>query len=267
MTIAADQLTLRMIDEWQARDGRLPAALSVYRDLLKLQIVATSRIEPPTFQLNASVIAAKAEAGEPLAAFADIPVDWALFDDLFTKASALLAAPAGNTKDLRALAREWFDANAPGDKLLDIVIHTALRPFLAVTAVALGKSVQQEAWRRCYCPVCAGTPDFAFIDSVRAERWLVCFRCDEHWLFQRLECCYCANRDQAKLAFFADEKEHYRLYVCEKCKRYLKAVDLRRSETKTFLPVERVLTLHLDLQAREMGYQPGAAGTLPSQRV
>jgi FdhE protein len=262
VTTAADQLTLKSLSEWEAKEGRLPEAVSLYRELLKLQIEAASRIDAPAMEVSTSVIAAKAEAGEPLLAFDDIAIDWALFDELFGKVSELVALPATNHKDLRMLTREWFDGSGAGDYALDVAIHAALKPFLAATALALGKSLHLEAWRRRICPICGGMPDFAFIDSVRGERWLVCSRCDAHWLFQRLECCHCGNHEQGKLAFFTDEIEQYRLYVCETCKRYLKAVDLRRSATKTFLPLERVLTLHLDLQAQEMGYQPGAADKL-----
>jgi FdhE protein len=83
---------------------------------------------------------------------------------------------------------------------------------------------------------------------------LVCSRCDYEWLFQRLQCPYCGNQDQKTLAFFTDDKELYRLYVCEQCRCYLKAIDLRKTETEILLPLERFYTLDLDAQAKEYGY-------------
>jgi formate dehydrogenase maturation protein FdhE len=49
----------------------------------------------------------------------------------------------------------------------------------------------------------------------------------------------------------------YRLYVCEQCHKYIKAVDLRCSEPEVSLPLERIFTLDIDRQAEEKGYRPG----------
>ena len=74
------------------------------------------------------------------------------------------------------------------------------------------------------------------------------------WLFQRLDCPFCHNTDQKTLSFQTDEKGIYRLYVCEKCKHYLKAVDLRKAESDLNFSLEAIITADLDLQARESGY-------------
>ena len=84
----------------------------------------------------------------------------------------------------------------------------------------------------------------------------MCSRCDAEWLFQRLECPYCGTKDQSTLAFFTDDKGLYRLYVCEQCRHYLKAIDLRKSEDEVLLPLERFLTPDIDAQAQQDGYTP-----------
>ncbi|MBA7684396.1 Protein FdhE [subsurface metagenome] len=76
-------------------------------------------------------------------------------------------------------------------------------------------------------------------------------------LFQRLECPYCGNQNQAALAYFTDDEGLYRLYVCEQCHTYIKAVDLRRTESQVLLPLERVMTLDMDREGQEKGYKPG----------
>ncbi|MFC1892816.1 hypothetical protein ACFLYR_02095 [Chloroflexota bacterium] len=54
----------------------------------------------------------------------------------------------------------------------------------------------------------------------------------------------------------------YRLYVCEQCKQYLKATDLRRATGEIIIPLERLFTLGIDAQAREYGYgHDGKPGT------
>ena len=61
---------------------------------------------------------------------------------------------------------------------------------------------------------------------------------------------------EGSLAYFADDKGGYRLYVCEQCHKYIKAIDLRHADPEVSLPLERVLTLDMDRQGQEKGYQP-----------
>jgi len=175
---------------------------------------------------------------------------------------------ASNTSLLQKATRAWYKnqplsslaaTSSVSEELLAAVIHSAVKPFLTTHAEALISLVNQEQWRRGYCPICGGKPDFAFLDKERGARWLLCSRCDAQWLFQRLQCPYCGTQDQNALAYFTDEEElHlYRLYVCEQCHTYIKAIDLRRVEREVFLPLERVMTLDMDKQGQEKGYRPG----------
>ncbi|MFC1893377.1 formate dehydrogenase accessory protein FdhE [Chloroflexota bacterium] len=131
-----------------------------------------------------------------------------------------------------------------------------LKPFLVAHSKALLGFVNQKRWRRGYCPICGGRADFAFLDREHGARWLVCCWCDAEWLFQRLQCPYCDNHNQDSLAYFTDEKGIYRLYICERCRTYMKAVDLRHVDKEVCLPLERVLTLNMDAEAQEKGYRP-----------
>ena len=85
----------------------------------------------------------------------------------------------------------------------------------------------------------------------------MCLRCDARWRFQRLECHNCGNQDFKSMQCFGDDSGVYRLYVCDKCHTYLKVIDFRNVKTEVFLPLERLLTLDMDQQGQEMGYQPG----------
>jgi formate dehydrogenase maturation protein FdhE len=49
----------------------------------------------------------------------------------------------------------------------------------------------------------------------------------------------------------------YRLYICEECHGYIKGIDLRVKGEEALLPLERVLTLDLDIRGQEKGYEPG----------
>jgi FdhE protein len=142
------------------------------------------------------------------------------------------------------------------ENLLNELIHAAIKPFLASYASALTDSIEQKQWRRGYCPVCGGNPGFSFLERENGARWLLCSRCDTEWLFQRLKCPYCNNTDQQKLSYYTSDEGLYRLYVCDSCKHYLKTIDLRNAKPDTLIPLERLLTLEIDVQARDYGYTP-----------
>jgi hypothetical protein len=42
-----------------------------------------------------------------------------------------------------------------------------------------------------------------------------------------------------------------RLYTCEQCRRYIRTIDLRQVPEERILSVERILTLPLDMAARD----------------
>ncbi len=161
--------------------------------------------------------------------------------------------------------KAWFEgsslpagtvADKPSEYLLENIIQATLSPFLVSYSKPLLTEINPERWRRRYCPICGGIPDFAFLDKESGARWLLCSRCNAEWLFQRLECPYCGATDQNALSYFTDDKGLYRLYICEQCKRYLKAIDLRQAGAEVSLPLERLATMDIDAQAREQGYRP-----------
>lgn len=161
-------------------------------------------------------------------------------------------------------ARVWYEGSSLqplakqhtiSGNMLTLLVATAMKPFLSAYAEVLLPEIKQEFWRRRYCPICGGRPDFAYLDKERGARWLLCSRCDAEWLFQRLECPGCGSQDQKSLAYYTDDKGLSRLYVCEECKGYLKAIDLRQTEEEILLPLERLLSLELDVQAQRQGYR------------
>ena len=143
------------------------------------------------------------------------------------------------------------------EHLLGDLLQATLKPFLSGYRKVLLPLVEQEEWRRGYCPVCGGSPDFSILDKERGSRWLICSRCDAQWVFQRLKCPYCGTEDQTKLAYFTNDDGLYRLYVCEQCKHYIKTLDLRHTESEFQISVERFFALKIDMQAQEQGYTAG----------
>ncbi len=268
---------IKKLEEQRSREGVLPPLLEFYQKLLRTQSEVEQHISVPKLGLSSETINQRIEQGLPLLAFDELDLDWSLLPDIFVEVSAVFAEYPQlfgqlpeNLKDsgnfiTKEVVEAWFDGSrlpAPivagnvDESLLDSIIQATLSPFLASYSEALLGNVSQERWRRRYCPVCRGNPDFAFLDKEHGARWLLCSRCDAEWLFQRLECPYCGTTDQNALAYFTDDEGLYRLYVCERCKRYLKAIDLRQAEAEVLIPLERLLTLDMDAQAKEHGYSP-----------
>jgi len=270
---------IRHLEEKERKEGTLPQFLKLYQQLLRVQSGVeqkiASRIEP---SLSREAISQRIQRGIPLIEFDELALDWPLLAATFTKIttacadySEIFKVPPERLRALKAESfpnreaiKAWYEKHKlPATALikgidrtfLTAIIQATLKPFLVSHAKTLIGSVDQERWRRSYCPICGGSPDFAYLDKEQGSRWLLCSRCDTEWLFQRLQCPFCDTQDQNDLAYFTDDEGRYRLYVCEHCKHYLKTIDLRQAKDEVLLPLERLYTLDIDRQAREQGYQ------------
>lgn len=281
MSSETEAKMLQKLDELEQREGELPSFVQLYRQWLRLQSEARSRFTTPKPNLGEDVISNRLTQGIPLLSFEDLSLDWAQVQGLCREIIRSVAKDSpdaskeaktlGNILSRKAVLKEvvraWYEGSSlipiamrhsVDGGLLGLVVAAVAKPFLSAHSEVLLPKVDQESWRRRYCPICGGRPDFAYLDKEMGARWLLCSRCDAEWLFQRLECPCCGCQDQDALAYFTDDKELYRLYVCERCKRYLKAIDIRRAESEVLLPLERLLTFELDIQAWEDGYSPCA---------
>ena len=272
---------LQKLDELEQRDGKLPGFIQLYRQLLRLQSEAGSQLTTLEPNLGQDVVSDRLSQGVPLLSFEDLLLDGAQVQALLQE---IIRSVAKDTPDaskeveslgnilsdkaaLEEVVRAWYEGSSlisiatrhsVDGELLSLVVAAVVKPFLSAHSEVLLPKVNQESWRRRYCPICGGRPDFAYLDEERGARWLLCSRCDAEWLFQRLECPYCGCQDQNSLVYFTDDAGLYRLYVCAQCKRYLKAIDLRQAKPEVLLPLERLLTFEFDMQAREDGYMPCA---------
>lgn len=269
---------LHKISELEKEEGGLPLLLEFYRKLLQIQTKAQKRNGIPKLSLNSETIQKRTEKGLPLISFDELTHNWILVQDTSARVAELFASypqlfgeiperlkkPESGRLLTRRAVKAWFTGKELPSTILDsasenliwAIIQATLQPFLTGYASALKSSVDQENWRRGYCPVCGGSPDMAALKPEYGARWLLCSRCNTEWLFQRLECPYCGTKEQSELSFLTDDEQLYRLYLCEHCKCYLKAIDLRKTKTEVLLPLERLYTIDLDKQAKERGYNP-----------
>ena len=260
-------------------EQQLPQSLEFYRRMLEAQSEVQPSISLSSLPLTEKEARQYIKQGTPLLNWENLTFNWKAFQTLLAKVTGLIIETLSPTSEevdtlnqltadqiyLERIAKTWFEYGTPLsekttldeeiDALVASAIHASFQPFLAAYSEKLLQWVDQESWHRRYCPVCGGEADFASLDKERGARQLLCSRCDAQWLYYRLRCPYCSNQDRNSLAYFGDDKSLYRLYVCEKCHRYLKTIDLRKTESEVLLPLERILTLDMDRQAYEKGYR------------
>jgi len=104
-------------------------------------------------------------------------------------------------------------------------------PVFELYADKLKHRIEEGKWSKGFCPVCGSSPAMAYLREDDGKRILWCQFCSTQWSFMRLKCPFCSNDDQKTLRyFFTDEDDPHRVYVCDRCKRYLKTVDQRKME-------------------------------------
>lgn len=264
----------------RSEQPELASAVDMQIALVDVQRRVQARVPLPWIQPDPAWLATQQAQGRPAVRFGDIPLDWTEFRLAFRQTVEVLhrfgALEGPETERLQALAREghalevivadWYmatsasDGNSPRRKTvddspnLDQVLVLAMRPFLARCAEALGQRVDFSGWHNGHCPFCGWEPDFAVI-TPSAERRLICGRCAAQWTFDPLSCPFCGNDNRSRITSFATRDGKYRVYGCDKCKRYLKAYDGRNAARPVIVAVDTIATLPLDAAAMQRGYQ------------
>ncbi|MCK4302687.1 MAG: formate dehydrogenase accessory protein FdhE [Candidatus Eisenbacteria sp.] len=118
------------------------------------------------------------------------------------------------------------------------------------------------------CPACGGPPRMGRYEREEGRRFLWCDLCNLQWVFPRLTCAFCLNRDQVKLGFLTIEgADPYRIDVCEVCRGYLRALDERKlpEDSRVDFLIEDVGTLHLCILAEKEDFRQGSmTGSAPA---
>jgi hypothetical protein len=259
----------------------LTPAVDMQLELVEMLRRVQGRIPLPRIHPEAEWIAAQARASRPFVRFEDIPLEWSDFRlslrqtaDILYRHDALeradheaILALTRDGNQLAPLVTEWYEATskvAPNPPQLSEtvspnlgqVLLLSLRPFLARCAEALVPRIDLSLWHAGHCPICGWEPDFAVI-LPSAERRLVCGRCLAQWPFDPLACPFCDNHDRARITSFATRDGRYRVSGCDRCKRYLKAYDGRKTTRPVILAVDSIATLPLDAAAMQRGYSSG----------
>ena len=174
----------------EQKAGQLPSVVEFYRELMHIQGKAT-----PCFSVDKQSFAEDAcferlSHGIPLLSFKDLSLDWVQVRDLFQETASALAQNYPSALDemerlkdtshniplLEHLVSVWYDQSSLApmaliwgtDRVtLAVLAWAAINPFLSIYSKVLSTLVNQESWRRGYCPICGGKPDFACLEKAR----------------------------------------------------------------------------------------------------
>jgi FdhE protein len=135
-------------------------------------------------------------------------------------------------------------------------------PVFELYAGKLKERIDLDRWLKGYCPVCGSSPAMAYLRKDDGKRILWCQFCGTKWSFLRLKCPFCSNEDQNALRyFFTEENDSYRVYLCDKCKKYMKTIDQRKIKEDDNLDMgwKNLETIALDFLAQKDGYSTHGA--------
>jgi FdhE protein len=135
------------------------------------------------------------------------------------------------------------------------LIQNSLKPFIERVRSQITKELEPIGWEKGICPICGSLPFMSLLDAEGGKKTLLCSFCGYPWRIGRFLCPFCNNREQGSLHYFyAEFEESYRIDICEKCRQYIKTIDLRKTESPD-PSLEDVATLHLDILALQKGYK------------
>lgn len=267
------QTVSEALAEAARQEPDLASYYEFYRTLLQMLGQVRTDISATLEMVEGEVLPARLLHGLPLLSFAQLPVEAERFAKLVSTVTQLLTdydpdlakqTVPDDPAECLALARQRFEKGQAGRErgegearvtLARTAVDLALQPYLEWAAEQVLPHVDQQRWKRGYCPVCGGAPDFAMLDEEVGTRHLLCSRCNSQWLYRRLGCPFCGTADHTKLFYYPSEDGIYRLYVCQECQRYLKTIDLRKVGRVVLLPVERITTVAMNAAARQEGYR------------
>jgi FdhE protein len=275
--------SLKTIEDYKATNPIYTDLLDILGEILIIREEYRKNMTRPIFSVEEKLIPGKMEGGLPLIDLVGQKYDLTRPKEYFYSLIAIAEKrlPAEAHKFLDVIKDEQFDwetiirasfnpveeetlvrdlktSDAHDEQLdlIDLFIEESLRPELEVIAEQYAAAVEASAWTEGYCPICGKEPKIGEIrESEDGKRYLFCHQCGCKWHFHRIKCPFCGNEEQHSLAYFAVEgEERHRVDVCNKCRRYIKIVELPKSSEDVNLDVEDIATLHLDMLAYEEGY-------------
>lgn len=155
-------------------------------------------------------------------------------------------------------AREYSERLSLNPGLLVFVLDHTLQPYLRVISEPYRSELVEERFFWEFpniCPVCGAKSSFSRLQPNDGQRFMFCDDCFSEWKVRYLACVHCGHDRPGDISILqvADDS-YYRVYVCEKCKGYLKTYDQRSTGVPVDLFIANKETVYLDILARNQGF-------------
>lgn len=143
------------------------------------------------------------------------------------------------------------------DLFFFLIDHT-MRPFLRVLAEPYAGDLVDEKFYWSFaniCPICGSKSHFSRLQKENGQRFMFCDRCFSEWHVMYLCCVHCGHDRPGDITYINVENDDaYQVYVCSKCKGYLKTYDERSGASLVDMYIANMETVYLDILAQEKGY-------------
>ncbi len=261
--------------------------INLYESISIAQEKAKESINLPEFKIPVEKLKLKHAEKFPLAVIPEFLIDYKVSEKLFMDICDILTNTENElsetVKNVSSLASEKkidlnriFEAfikedESPFDEIeekLDIekqvlgfLVYSALQPSLVSFSEMISVNLDKDnEWDKGYCPVCGSMPELSLFEE-NGKRFLICGFCSHKWASKRMYCPFCENADHETLQYYSiDDEEEYRVDVCEKCKKYIKTIDIKKTTRTIYAPLEIRSTPYIDIKFEEMGYKKGNTG-------
>lgn len=277
-------LVNRKAREYVEKNPKLKGITGLYRAIFSVQRKLSQRIPDRLPHIEGAQVSFRLQEGRLLLEADEMEIDLALLVEMMEEIAEALRKRSGRPVEgledfLRAEGREgvlrrMVDAFLERDEerltaiieeqglepyLFYLLLHVSLAPFYWKAAGSLARRADLDQVPRGTCPVCGDLPIMGYLRSEDGLRVLECSRCGTRWGFPRMTCPFCMTSEQEKLRYiYAEEDPAHRVYLCDRCKKYLKVtVSFSGKEEELVIPLEDLTTAHLDLAAEEKGYSRG----------
>jgi FdhE protein len=257
--------------------------LEFYGRLFIVQEESKNRLQIEPLQIPDDILDLKKQEKFPLVEVKDFTYDAAESTDLFARILKLAHESNPKLAESATAINRALDTNLKPDilfnallngnetlyenmaealqvekQILGLLAYNSIKPSLSTAAEQLAAYLKlTDPWLKGYCPICGSSPILSFLDDEGA-RSLNCSFCWHNWQVKRVYCPFCENSDNKELEYLYNEEEReLRIDLCNNCRRYLKSIDTRKLDRLIYPPLEQVITLHLDIKAREEGFEPG----------
>jgi len=255
--------------------------LTFYKAVFRIQEESLSTLNISPIIIDSDLLRLKQDNELPLIDPSEFIIDMASAGQIFEKicdlsqklapelasnASSMKIAVSKGKLELISLFTAILNNNEKKLAELSISLNIPLNEFYLFSSLCMSPSIKTCAkqlesyffiipeFKKGYCPICGSRPCLASLDQ-EGRQFLHCSLCFHQWNFPRIECVFCSNTDtDTQQYFYNEEEKEYRVKLCDKCRQFIKVVDLRQLNRKFSPYLETLATMHLDIQAGEKGY-------------